>query len=244
MLKNTMFVLLATMGLFAQLPASADDDEDQLGKLQHKLQSQTRVSEFAIAQIFLEQNFTDGDLETVIVAKGRDAGLKRFWLFAPDRKLVYEFKSPNNGRNIGGREILIESPEPADLEIVLRAYPRGIYTFIGESFNGEWLHSRASLSHELAAPATISFPSQGSTVSRYSLSVIWGPAAGAVSYLVELKNNDNGRKLEVQVAGSESMFQAPPAWVVPNANYQVEVSTINSAGNKTGTQLTFFTSAN
>ncbi len=247
MLKNVMILLLVTMSLVAQASARAEADDHRLERFQQILQAQKQISEFSIAKIILEQNFTDGDMETVIVAKGGDAGLKRFWLFAPDGKLVYEFKSPNsgrNGRNIGAREILVESPEPADTEIVLRAYPAGIYTFIGESFLGEWLYSHATLSHELPAPSTITFPSQDTTVSRYSLNVIWGAVAGATSYVVELKDKNTGRKLEVQIPGNETMFQAPPAWLVPNANYQVEVSAINGAGNVTGTQLTFFTAAN
>lgn len=247
MLKNATLLLLVTMGLVTLTPARAEDDDSRLERFQQRLQAQKQIFEFSIAKIILEQNFTDGDMETVIVAKGGDAGLKRFWLFAPDGKLVYDFKSPSNGRygrNIGAREILVESPEPSDTAIVLRAYPKGIYTFIGESFLGEWLYSRATLSHELPTPATITFPSQDSTVSRYSLNVIWGAVVGATSYTVELKDRNTGRKLEVQIPGNETMFQAPPAWIVPNANYQVEVSAINGAGNVTGTQLTFFTSAN
>jgi len=244
MLKNTMILFLATMGLVAQLPARADDDDNRLERLQQKLQTQAHVSAFAIAKIFLEQNFSDGQTETVVIAKGGDTGLKRFWLFSQDGKLMYEFKSPNNGRNIGAREILVESPEPSDLGIILRAFPKGVYTFIGESFLGEWLYSRATLSHEIPVPTTITFPGPGSTVSRYSLTVTWGPVTGAVSYVVELKNRTTGRTLEVQIPGNEIMFQAPPAWIVPNTEYQVGVFAINSAGNKTTTELTFFTSAN
>ena len=82
MLKNTMILFLATMGLVAQLPARADDDDNRFERLQQRLQTQAHVSAFAIAQIFLEQNFSDGQTETVIIAKGGDAGLKRFWLFS------------------------------------------------------------------------------------------------------------------------------------------------------------------
>lgn len=247
MLKKATLLLLITMCLVTLTPARAEADDSPLERFKQRLQTQKQVFEFSIAKIILEQNFTDGDMETIIVAKGGDAGLKRFWLFAPNGKLVYELKSPNNsrkGRNIGAREIIVESPEPSDVEIVLKAYPKGVYTFIGESFIGEWLFSRAALSHELPAPATIMFPSQDSTVSGYSLSVLWGAVAGATLYVVELKDKNTGRKLEVQIPGNETMFQAPPAWIVPNANYQVEVSAINSAGNVTGTQLTFFTAAN
>ncbi len=103
------------------------------------------------------------------------------------------------------------------MEIVLKAYPKGVYTFIGESYIGEWLYSRAALSHELPAPATIMFPSQDSTVSGYSLTVLWGAVADATLYVVELKDKNTGRKLVVQIPGNETMFQAPPAWIVPNA---------------------------
>lgn len=242
MLKNAMFLWLVTLGLVVQMPARADDDDNRLERFQHRLPAQAAA--FSIAQIYLEQNATDGETETVIVAKGGDTGLRRFWLFAPDGKLVYEFKSPSSSRNIGAREIIVESPEPSDLGVVLRAYPKGTYTFIGETFKGEWLYSKSVLSHDIPSPATITFPAQDSTVSRYALTVTWGSVPGAVSYIVELKNEANGYKLTAQVGGNENMFQAPPAWIVPNGNYQVGIFAINAAGNKTATELTFFTAAN
>ena len=85
-----------------------------MDKLEHK----KNVLAFDDAEIIFEQNATDGDVEVVIFAKleESDAGMQRFWLFGPNGKVVYKFSSPKNSNNIGGREVVVESPEPADID--------------------------------------------------------------------------------------------------------------------------------
>ncbi|MBI3896988.1 MAG: fibronectin type III domain-containing protein [Gammaproteobacteria bacterium] len=241
MLKRFLFALALLSSIVIQAPAWATDDVELFGSLLHQLYHQDQVAQLSIAEIFLEQNSTDGDTEVVVTATGGDEGLKRFWLFAPDGKLVYEFKSPKNGRNIGGREIIIESPESPDIQKTLVAYPKGIYVFIAESVSGQWLYGTAKLSHKMPAPVVITSPIPDSYVSRHALTITWSPVVGAASYIVELQNKANGRKLTVDVPGNQTTFQAPAEWVVPGTEYQVGVFVINNVGNKVTTELTFLT---
>lgn len=236
MLKQHKFLTIALMlGLAFTAVAQADDQPWK------KITKQSNVTKFAKAEILLEQNFTDADTEVVIVAKGGATGLKYFWLLAPDGKLVYEFTSPNNGRNLGGREIVVESPEPPELDKVLKAYPEGIYRFIGKAFDGQWLYSEAVLSHKLPPPASITFPLQDGIVLPSALSVTWESAEEAAAYVIELKHVDSGRELVVDIAGEQKMFQAPEKWLIPGALYQLGVISINQMGNKIVVETTFST---
>lgn len=196
---------------------------------------------FADAEIFLEQNFTDGDSEVVILAKGGDEGLQSFQLVGPNGVIIYNFDSPKNGQNIGGREIILESPEPSVHNEVLAAYPEGVYTFVGETVSGIKFKSTAQLSHALSAPASITFPTEAATVLRSALTVTWEPVTGAEEYVVELKNTATDLSLAVQVPADINAFQTPPQWIVPGAEYQVSVTVVNDAGNKVSSELSFFT---
>jgi hypothetical protein len=199
------------------------------------------VVAFTDAEIFLEQNFTDGDSEAVILAKGGDEGLQSFQLVGPNGVVIYNFDSPKNGQNIGGREIILESPEPSVPNEVLSAYPEGAYTFLGETVSGIKFKSTAELSHALSLPASITFPTEAATVLRSALTVTWGPVTGAEEYVVELKNTTTDLSLTVQVPADTTAFQVPQQWIVPGMEYQVSVTVVNDAGNKVSSELSFFT---
>jgi hypothetical protein len=245
MFSNNRTVISFVFCLFALVLNTAlaaedweDNDDERKGRNIPK-----NATEFSIAEIFLEQNFTDRDTEVVIFAKGEDDGFKKFSLIAPDGRIVYRFRAPNQGDNIGGREIVVESPEPADLNIVLDAYPEGRYQFFGKTFSGERFFSTAELVHNIPSPAIITFPVADDTVDRFTLDITWEPVPEAVSYLVELKNEETDIALEAQIPGDVTNFEAPAEWVTPGSEYQVSVFVINEFGNKTASELNFFTQA-
>lgn len=209
----------------------------------HNRHHTNTTTEFSEAEIFLEQNYTDGDTEVVIRAKGGDIGLRKFYLYDPKGRLVYKFKSPDNGHNIGGREIAIESPEPADMNIVLNAYPQGVYSFIGEALDHTHLFSQAQLFHKLPAPATITYPVQSSTVSRHGLVITWEPVATAGHYLVELKNEETDLSLEATVPAAQQQFTAPSAWLQANKEYQLSIFVHDVNGNVVASEINFFTAS-
>ncbi len=227
-------ILLGIVSVFLLQSASlAKDDDSLLRKLMQRIQHHDNVIEFDETEIYLEQNFTDGDTEVVLVAQTEEIGLRKLWVFSPHGKVIYRFTSPDNGSNLGGREVLIESPEPEDLELVLNAYPEGDYTFIGRDFAGQWNFGVATLVHDIPPPATISFPPDGGAVSRFEFDVVWGSAVPADEFLIELENQDTDEELYVQVPADSNSFRAPEEWLVPGTEYQVSVSVINEHGNLT-----------
>lgn len=239
--KLSIYLCFLSAFIFSSQAWADNDGKMSLERLLKKVQKQELVVEFSEAEVFLEQNATDGDTEVVMLAKGGDTGIKKLWIFSPTRQLIYKFKSPDNGSNIGGREVLVESPEPLDLNIVLNAYPEGEYTFIGKDFDGEWLLSRVSLVHDIPPPATITFPPEDGVVSRFEFDVVWESVVPADLFIVELGNEDTEEELLVQVPGDQNSFRAPEEWLVPGVEYQISVGVINENGNLTFVEQSTFT---
>jgi hypothetical protein len=232
--KSAHSLLIGTLAGFLLLPAyPINAGENLLNKLMHKIEQRKNVIEFDEVDIYLEQNYSDGDTEVVLVAQTKEFGLRKLWIFSPRGELVYKFTSPDNSRNLGGREVLVESPEPEDLELVLKAYPQGDYTFIGRDFADQWTYGVATLVHDIPLPATITFPPDGGAVSRYEFDVVWESAVPADEFLIELENQETDEELYVQVPADRNSFRAPEEWLVPGAEYQVSVSVINEHGNLT-----------
>ena len=244
MLHKNLIKILVVAFIFAasstSLRASNDDDNGNnscLGKLEHN----KNVLAFDDAEIIFEQNATDGDVEVVIFAKleESDAGMQRFWLCAPNGKVVYKFSSPKNNNNIGGREVVVESPEPADIDIVRNAYPEGTYTFVAKSFDKEWFLSEAELSHELP-DVSIDFPIADTDVPISMFNVTWTAVTSPTEkFIVELVNEDSDleEELLVDIPADRNSFQAPEEWMVPDSEYQVVVGIVNEFGNKTFREL-------
>jgi hypothetical protein len=220
-------------GFLLQSNSLANADENLSHKLMHKTEYRNNVIAFDEVDIYLEQNFTDGDTEVVLMAKTEEFGLEKLWVFSPLGELIYKFKSPDNGSNLGGREVLVESPEPDDLDLVLKAYPEGYYTFIGRDFANLWTYGVAALVHDIPAPVTITFPPDNGAVSRFEFDITWESAVPANEFLIELENQVTEQELYVQVPADSNSFRAPEEWLVPDTEYQVSVSVINEHGNLT-----------
>ena len=171
--------------------------------------------------------------------------MQRFRLFGPNGKVIYKFSSPKNNNNIGGREIVVESPEPADISIVKEAYPEGTYTFVAKSFDKEWFLGEADLSHTLP-DVTIGFPMDGQTVSLDSFYVMWSPVSDPMEtekFIVELGNEDSelGEELLVEIPADKRTFQPPEEWIEVGSvgtEYQVSVGIVNDHGNVTFREIT------
>jgi hypothetical protein len=247
MLHKSLIKIFLVVFVFAassaSLRASNDDDHksNSCKKLMHKLEDKKDVLAFDDAEIIFEQNATDGDVEVVIFAKleESDAGMQQFWLCAPNGKVVYKFSSPKNNNNIGGREVVVESPEPADMAIVKEAYPEGIYTFVAKSFDKEWFLSEAELSHELP-DVSITFPTADTDVPVSMFNVTWEAVTSPTNkFIVELVNEDSDleEELLVDIPADRNSFQAPEEWMVLDSEYQVVVGIVNEFGNKTFREL-------
>ena len=198
-----------------------------------------QAGEFEIASIHLERNVADDDAEAVINLKTEESGLASLLVVAPDGRRIARFESRNR-RNLGAREMLIESPEPS-LGAVLAAYPEGIYRLVGKTFDGENLTAEVDLSHDFTAPASVTFPAEGVTVPAAGLVIQWQPVAGVAGYFLELEQEDLEIVLKVDLPASANSFSPPPGWLLPGAEYVVGLGSIGENGNRTFVESTFTT---
>tara|TARA_R110002096_G_scaffold80787_2_gene188932 strand:- start:3837 stop:4505 length:669 start_codon:yes stop_codon:yes gene_type:complete len=211
--------------------------------IDHRSNNPLKVIKFTTATIFIEQNSVDGDTEVVMQVKGGDIGLRNFTLKSPSNNILYTFNSPSNNKNLGGREILIESPEPKDLNLIFKAYPEGEYIFSGEDHIGQKYYSSITLVHNIPDPAIIISPKSNSTIKRSGLIVEWNVNSPMQYFIVELKNAETEMNLEVVISGTKNQFIAPESWLEPNSEYQVSIFSVDQYGNRTATETNFYTMA-
>jgi hypothetical protein len=199
----------------------------------------SQAGEFENASIHLERNVVDEDAEAVINLKTEESGLSSLLIVAPDGRRVARFDSRNR-RNLGAREMLLETPEPS-LGAVLASYPEGTYRLVGKTFDGEDLTAEVDLSHDFTAPATVTFPAEGATVPAAGLVIQWQPVAGVAGYFLELEQEDLELVLEVTLPASATSFSPPAGWLLPGAEYVVGIGSIGENGNRTFVESTFTT---
>ena len=92
--------------------------------------SQNKSVLFSYANIHLEKNVTDGDVEAVLEIKADDDGLTKLSVVSPTGKTILNFESPDKAI-MGIRQFRFESPEPKNEKSLKSAYPEGDYTFNG-----------------------------------------------------------------------------------------------------------------
>jgi hypothetical protein len=221
--------LLATTFLAAALPTWAADVQ------------RAKSEPFEIADIHVERNDTDDDTEIVIEAVGGDEGLCQFFVFGPDRRLIFHF---HNIDKMGQREFVIESPEPPG-DAILAAYPVGLYRFRGQTCERQRLVNSARLSHDLPSPTVITSPPADEEVSTDGLVIEWSAVPGVAEYILELENESAvpEQALTVNLPAGTTRFEVPASLVAGGADYQVGIATVASNGNVVFSEIQFSTAA-
>jgi hypothetical protein len=195
------------------------------------------AEEFEDASIILEHNATDGDYEIVIEATGADTGIVEFSVKAPSGSPVATIKMEDPG----GREFLIESPEPTDLQGILDAFPEGNYVFTARTLEGETLETTAALSHALAPATTITAPTGDEPVPADSGVIEWKSVPEATRYSVEIENDELDFTLLVHLPSNATRFAVPAGVLMPDTEYELGVVVAMESGNITVEETSFTT---
>jgi hypothetical protein len=196
---------------------------------------------FDRATVRFEQNATDGDAEVVFEVRGGADGLAWLTITAPDGRTVADFRAPDES-TLGVRQLLLESPEPPDPEVVKAAYPEGVYDFAGGSAAGDTLRSRATLSHRLPSPVTVLEPAdEAEDVGTDGLRVRWTPVDAAEAYLVTVEQEDLELSVTARLARGSETFVVPEGFLRPGLEYQLAIGTVADDGNTSFVESTFTT---
>lgn len=198
---------------------------------------------FETAEVYFEQNTTDGDAEVVFKAKAGDDGITTFVVTGPDGRTYIDFKAPETS-TLGIRQFQLESPEPPDIEAVKNAYPEGLYKFYGITTNGTEYFSEASLNHTLPPPVTIQHPAnEADNVDTKNLEIVWSRVDSVVAYLIEIEQEDSEVKIEATLLNSKTSFLVPEKFLLPNTRYKVVVGSLSENGNLNFVESAFITIA-
>lgn len=118
--------------------------------------------EFAEAEIFFEENTTDGDLGIQFFLDGPP--WKSVTILTPDWRRLIKVRVRGNAGEIGLTEFFSESAEPGFDELprdeFLALFPPGEYRFFGWAVEGEILVGTATLTHDLPAAPEIDEPEE------------------------------------------------------------------------------------
>jgi len=196
---------------------------------------------FEKAEVYFEQNATDGDAEVVFNARAGDNGMTKLLVIAPDGRIVIDFEVPNPA-TMGIRQFQLESPEPEDIEAIKKAYPSGVYKFSGTTTDGTDYMSEATLNHTLPSPVAIQYPAnEAEDVSITGLEIKWFPIEGVEAYLIEVEQEDSDVKIEATLPDSENSFLLPEKFLLPDTEYKVVVGSMSEDGNLNFVEVSFST---
>jgi len=219
-------------------PASAQNNGRQAQK-KHVTPNQLHCASFSELWLTLEQNYTDGDTEVVLFAKGQDEGLKGLAITGPHGREIALIGA--NPHGIGLREFLLESAEPPDIDRVLASFPEGSYRFNGKTVSGRCLRGSAELSHDLAPATSLLSPGVEDVVPIDNLMLSWEAVPDATSYIIELNNENNGAEMTFTVFPPTTSLSVPASMLTADSEYQFGVGVRTENGNLTTVELVFFT---
>jgi hypothetical protein len=206
---------------------------------QQAAESQT----FATASVRFEQNATDGDVEVVFEITGRDDGLTKLTIVAPNGRTIADFTAPDRA-TLGLRQFILESPEPRDVAALKAAYPEGTYTFRGLTARGQAMAGSATLTHRL--PATTAFvrpQADAKDVNPSNLQIEWAPSADAVGYIIELEQEGSDLSLTAKLPKTTTRFAPPDNFIQPGHEYTLGIGTVAGDGNISFVETSFATTA-
>ena len=190
------------------------------------------IEKFERAEIRLEQNLHDKDVEVKFDIVSKELGLKTLVVAAPDGRIVVNFKSSNSKHGI--RHLELETPEPANDGRIQADFPEGTYRFAATDTNGDRLRGTATLSHALPpAPQMISPQPEQKDVPVVGTKVQWRPMQGIAQYVVILEHEESGREITAILPGTINVFSIPVGFLILGADYKVEIGAVAKNGNRT-----------
>jgi len=218
-----------------EAPTSAD--EQSLLKSGDNDEASGAQIPFAFVRIFIEANSTDDDAGIQVHFDGE--AWKDVKILGTNNENLLEIEAESGLEQLGLTELRFESAEPSPAT-VLALFPAGNYKFRGTTLEGDKLVGVGTLSHDMPAAPVFS-PSNGELVDLNNTVIQWDPIPGVSGYEVIVSNPSIGVSMELNVAASVTSLHVPPTFLRPNTQYDAEVLSIASNGNKNITQGSFVT---
>jgi len=205
---------------------------------------------FPDARLKIEYNSTDGDAGLQVFLDA--PAWKEVSITNPAGRKLLDVEAERVIRNYGLTELFSESSEPPFDEFPFsefkRLFPAGVYTFRGQTIEGERLKSTFRLTHMVPDGPSIVSPTVDATLASDELVVEWLPVTApggvdVVAYQVLVVADEPGlgnpkRVFDVMLPGTATRLPIPAEFLVPGS-YKTEVLAVESSGNQTLTEVAF-----
>ena len=203
---------------------------------------------FSKTKIIIEVNATAGDAGIQISVDAR--GWMRLEVFDPNGQKIFDGSGSGSVGMQGVTELFFESAEPSFDKLPLGElffrFPKGIYTFVGITGDGQTLNGKATLTHNIPDGPKIGSPAEGAALDpKLPVVIGWEPvkdpfpgtdsAVKIVGYqvIVEQVKPQPLRVFSVDLPATATQVTVSPEFIRANAEYNVEVLAIEAGGNQT-----------
>lgn len=219
------------------------------------------IDELSEAEIFFEENTTDGDLGIQFFLDG-DAW-DRVSIFTPNLRRMVDVKVKGKIGDIGLTEVFSESAEPSFDELprdeFLAMFDEGDYLMLARSNEGGFLIGTAELTKNMPDPVEITSPApdEGGDEPEIEvdadepLVIEWtsSPDPDAPDSVIEAyqvvvekdKDDERLRVYSIDMGPDDTTVTLAPGFLEPGKDYKVEIIVIESSNNKSITELEFET---
>ena len=257
---KAVWILPLAIGLMIALLSACGDSEDEpTPPAETRLcpTSPDRADPFEDAIVFIEFNSTDEDLG--FHATFDAPGWNEAAICDPDGNKLFEVKAAGSAEKHGLSELFFEGAEPSldeqPRDEFLARFPEGEYTIVGETNDGDSLKSTAIFTHDIPNGPVMISPQEDEVVDRSAVVIAWEPVTSpagidVVRYELFLSPEDPEEgdppptldvDLALELPSTVTEFRIPPELLTPDTEYVYEVLAVEVSGNKTITEVTFFT---
>ncbi|TDJ77540.1 MAG: MmcQ/YjbR family DNA-binding protein [Planctomycetota bacterium] len=210
---------------------------------------------FEEAELFFEQNATDGDLGLHFKVDGEDSS--RLGLVGPNNRVLVDVKVKGNlGQVIGLTELFSESAEPSfdDLpaDEFMALFEPGEYRFFGRTLGGDTAEGVATLTHDMPGEAVLIAPLEDEEVDpTEDLELMWElvddpapPESVIECYEVVVEKDMDDERLRVFsifMLPTDTSVRVPAEFFEAGKDYKVEILAQETSGNRTAIEVPFTT---
>ena len=247
--------------VFAVACGSSDDEVEKPSAQVAKTTMCPTGSEDAIpfedAIVFIEFNSTDEDLG--FHATFDESGWREAAICGPDGIKLFEVNANGSTEEYGLSELFFEGAEPSldeqSRDEFFARFPEGEYTIVGVTADGEALRSTSTFTHDVPDGPIVISPEEDDVVDLNAVIIDWEPVTSppgieVVGYEVSFAPEDPEEgdpppaldiDLFLELPSTVTEFRIPPELLIPGTEYEFEVLAVEVSGNKTITEIAFFT---
>ena len=207
--------------------------------------------------VFIEFNSTDEDLG--FHATFDASGWREAVICGPDGSQLFEARSGGSTDKHGLSELFFEGAEPPldeqPLDEFIAKFPEGEYKIVGKTTKGDSLISTATFTHNIPDGPVIISPEEDGVVDLNAAVIAWEPVTSPpgieiVGYELSFAPEDPEEgdpppaldiDLFLELPSTVTEFRIPPQLLTPDTEYVFEVLAVEVSGNKTITEVAFFT---